>query len=110
MTRAYRVRDEDSSSYPLPRAGGGLGWGRCFRLTQSSVERTTPAPTHPHLGGGGKRSVLARALLLLLLATIALAPAACGRKGAPVLPPGKTDEFPSKYPKTTDPQTGVFSN
>ena len=55
------------------------------------------------------RSVLARALVLLLLATVALAPAACGRKGAPVLPEGQTDEFPSKYPKTTDPQTGVFN-
>jgi predicted small lipoprotein YifL len=49
-------------------------------------------------------------MLLLLLATVALAPAACGRKGAPVLPPGKTDQFPSKYPKSTDPQTGVFTN
>ena len=56
------------------------------------------------------RSVFTRAILLLMFAMLALAPAACGRKGAPVLPPGKTDEFPSKYPKSTDPQTGVFSN
>jgi hypothetical protein len=26
-----------------------------------------------------------------------------------VLPPGQTDQFPSKYPKSTDPQTGVFN-
>jgi predicted small lipoprotein YifL len=52
---------------------------------------------------------LSRTVLLLLLAAIALVPAACGRKGAPVLPPGQTDQFPSKYPKTTDPQTGVFN-
>ena len=45
-----------------------------------------------------------------VLATLALAPAACGRKGDPVLPPGQTDQFPSKYPKSTDPQTGVFSS
>ncbi len=51
-----------------------------------------------------------RVMLALLLAVLALAPAACGRKGAPVLPPGQSDQFPSKYPKTTDPQTGVFSN
>ena len=51
-----------------------------------------------------------RAILLTLLALIALAPAACGRKGSPVLPPGKTDKFPSEYPRSTDPQTGVFSN
>jgi predicted small lipoprotein YifL len=48
--------------------------------------------------------------MLLLMSLLALAPAACGRKGSPVLPPGKTDEFPSKYPRTTDPQTGVFSS
>ncbi len=48
--------------------------------------------------------------MLLLMSLIALAPAACGRKGAPVLPPGKADEFPSQYPRSTDPQTGVFSN
>ena len=55
------------------------------------------------------RRIFTRLMLVLLLGTLALAPAACGRKGAPVLPPGKTDEFPSKYPKSTDPQTGVFS-
>ncbi|HJT13264.1 MAG TPA: hypothetical protein VJ790_11665 [Dongiaceae bacterium] len=54
--------------------------------------------------------ILPRLLLVLLLGVVALAPAACGRKGAPVLPPGKTDEFPSQYPRSTDPQTGVFSN
>jgi predicted small lipoprotein YifL len=51
-----------------------------------------------------------RLMLALLLGAVALAPAACGRKGAPVLPPGKTDKFPSEYPRSTDPQTGVFSN
>jgi len=51
-----------------------------------------------------------RFLWLMLIAVLALAPAACGRKGSPVLPPGETDQFPSKYPKTTDPQTGVFSS
>lgn len=56
------------------------------------------------------RSVFARAMLLLMLATLALVPTACGRKGTPVLPPGETDQFPSKYPKSTDPQTGVFSS
>ena len=55
------------------------------------------------------RRIFTRLMLVLLLG-VALAPAACGRKGAPVLPPGKTDQFPSEYPRTTDPQTGVFSN
>ena len=50
-----------------------------------------------------------RLMLAALLGALALAPAACGRKGEPVLPPGQTDQFPSKYPKSTDPQTGVFN-
>jgi predicted small lipoprotein YifL len=55
------------------------------------------------------KRIFTRLMLVLLLGAVALAPAACGRKGAPVLPPGKTDQFPSQYPKTTDPQTGVFN-
>ena len=47
--------------------------------------------------------------MIALIAALALAPAGCGRKGAPVLPPGQTDTFPNQYPKTTDPQTGVFN-
>jgi predicted small lipoprotein YifL len=57
-----------------------------------------------------KRQRFARLMLAALLGVLALAPAACGRKGEPVLPPGQTDQFPSKYPKSTDPQTGVFSS
>jgi predicted small lipoprotein YifL len=56
------------------------------------------------------RRIFTRLMLVLLLGAVALAPAACGRKGSPVLPEGQTDEFPSKYPKSTDPQTGVFSS
>ena len=55
------------------------------------------------------KRMVTRLMLVMLLGAVALAPAACGRKGAPVLPPGKTDQFPSQYPKTTDPQTGVFN-
>jgi predicted small lipoprotein YifL len=53
--------------------------------------------------------LLSRAIMLALLGTLALAPAACGKKGAPILPPPQTDEFPHNYPKNTDPQTGVFN-
>jgi len=76
-------------------------------------------PAQPSPAGGegvslGVRSsrvsrILSRAILLALLGALALAPAACGRKGAPILPPPQTDEFPHKYPKSTDPQTGVFN-
>jgi predicted small lipoprotein YifL len=55
------------------------------------------------------RSGWGRAGLLALLALTALAPAACGKKGDPVLPPPQTDTYPNQYPKTTDPQTGVFN-
>jgi predicted small lipoprotein YifL len=66
----------------------------------------------PQTGAGlrrGKRSVAWRLSWALLLATLALAPAACGKKGAPVLPEGKTDEFPHRYPQSTEPQQGVFN-
>jgi predicted small lipoprotein YifL len=56
----------------------------------------------------GSRIAL-RLTMAALLAALALAPAACGKKGAPILPPPKTDEFPHQYPKNTDPQTGVFN-
>ena len=57
-----------------------------------------------------RQGLFTRLMLAGLLGALALAPAACGRKGEPVLPPGQTDQFPSTYPKSTDPQTGVFSN
>jgi predicted small lipoprotein YifL len=50
-----------------------------------------------------------RLALAALMAAIALAPAACGRKGDPVLPPPQTDNFPHQYPKSTDPQEGIFN-
>jgi len=34
---------------------------------------------------------------------------ACGKKGDPVLPEGKKDDYPRTYPTSSDPQTGVFS-
>jgi len=39
---------------------------------------------------------IALALLLALAVTGPLA--ACGKKGEPRLPPGKSDQFPTKYP------------
>jgi predicted small lipoprotein YifL len=47
--------------------------------------------------------------MLLVMSALALAPAACGRKGAPILPPEQTDQFPHRYPKSTEPQQGVFN-
>lgn len=36
--------------------------------------------------------------------------AACGKKGGPDLPPGTVeDTYNSKYPSTTEPQSGVFN-
>ena len=56
-----------------------------------------------------RQGLFVRLMLVALLGALALAPAACGRKGAPVLPPPQTDEFPHQYPKSTDSQTGVFN-
>ena len=44
------------------------------------------------------RSGLGRVGLLALLVLTALAPAACGKKGDPVLPPPQTDTYPNQYP------------
>jgi predicted small lipoprotein YifL len=55
------------------------------------------------------RSGWGRLGLLALLALTALAPAACGKKGSPQLPPPQTDTFPNQYPKSTDPQQGIFN-
>lgn len=52
---------------------------------------------------------LGRWTMFALLALLALAPAACGKKGPPQLPPGQTDQFPEQYPKSTDPQQGIFN-
>ncbi|HET6158996.1 MAG TPA: hypothetical protein VFE34_11665 [Dongiaceae bacterium] len=56
-----------------------------------------------------RQNIWLRVTLAALLGALALAPAACGKKGAPVLPPPQTDQFPQQYPKNTDPQTGVFN-
>jgi hypothetical protein len=50
-----------------------------------------------------------RLMLVGLLGALALAPAGCGKKGAPVLPEGQSDQFPHRYPQSTDPQQGVFN-
>jgi predicted small lipoprotein YifL len=49
-------------------------------------------------------------LMAALIFAALIAVAACGKKGDPVLPDGKKDDFPQSYPRSTDPQTGVFSN
>jgi predicted small lipoprotein YifL len=51
-----------------------------------------------------------RRILLPMLAVIAVGSlAGCGRNGEPVLPDKKQDGFPAQYPKSTDPQSGVFN-
>ena len=46
---------------------------------------------------------------LLLALAVATSLVACGKKGDPVLPEGKKDDYPRTYPTSSDPQTGVFS-
>lgn len=59
-----------------------------------------------------KKSIAAHALIggmaALMIAAVALA--ACGKKGDPVLPNGQIDNYPDSYPRSAEPQTGVFSN
>ncbi len=49
------------------------------------------------------------AFSLLLAFAVATSLVACGKKGDPILPNGQKDSYPSTYPKSADPQTGVFS-
>ncbi|MBL9034043.1 MAG: hypothetical protein JNN33_04710 [Rhodospirillaceae bacterium] len=56
-----------------------------------------------------KSRTYGRWAILALCGALALAPAACGKKGPPQLPPGQTDQFPEQYPKSTDPQQGIFN-
>lgn len=49
-----------------------------------------------------KLDAMRRLALAVLILFAALAPAACGIKGDPTLPPGVTDEFPRKYPSEDD--------
>src|SRR5687767_14954673 len=51
MSIAYGFPSAEFCS--LPRGGGGLGWGRGGSAWPNrAVERTTPTPTLPQLGGG----------------------------------------------------------
>jgi predicted small lipoprotein YifL len=50
------------------------------------------------------------AVVVLVALSVIGAIGGCGKKGDPVLPDGKKDQYPASYPQSTDPQTGVFSN
>ncbi|HEY4162676.1 MAG TPA: hypothetical protein VGM59_06385 [Dongiaceae bacterium] len=54
------------------------------------------------------RRALVSGISLMLVTAVAIA--ACGKKGDPMLPDGQKDSFPNSYPRSADPQTGVFSN
>ncbi|WP_374366795.1 lipoprotein [Dongia sp.] len=54
------------------------------------------------------RSPIAVLTIVAVLA-LALSVSACGRKGDPVLPKEQRNTFPDQYPKSTQPQGGVFS-
>jgi hypothetical protein len=62
----------------------------------------------PDIQGAGTRRALLGGVAAMLAAAVAVA--ACGKKGDPMLPNGQKDDFPHDYPRSTDPQTGIFSN
>jgi predicted small lipoprotein YifL len=59
-----------------------------------------------------KKPIAERALVsgIVLMLVAAVAMTACGKKGDPTLPNGQKDGYPSSYPQSADPQTGIFSN
>lgn len=52
---------------------------------------------------------IASSIMLAVAVSLALSVAACGRKGDPYLPKGQQNTYPDQYPKSTQPQSGVFS-
>jgi predicted small lipoprotein YifL len=49
-------------------------------------------------------------LILMVVLAFTASVSACGRKGVPVLPKGEPqDTYPDQYPRSTKPQSGVFS-
>ncbi|TDQ83913.1 putative small lipoprotein YifL [Dongia mobilis] len=55
------------------------------------------------------RRSIAASILLAAAVSLALSVAACGRKGDPYLPKDQQNTFPDQYPKSTQPQGGIFS-
>jgi len=72
---------------------------------------TTPEPSCREVRDTGARfgHVLNMLFAVALMLAVATTLVACGKKGDPTLPGGKKDDFPASYPKSSDPQTGVFS-
>jgi hypothetical protein len=96
---------------PPPLAGGGRGRGfapagACDSDDGDSLARyraQTPPPTPSRKGRGGDFRLLLRACASLsIIALLSLGLSACGKRGDPVPPDGKTDEYPRQYP---DPST-----
>lgn len=48
-------------------------------------------------------------LLLVAALSLGLAVSACGRKGDPYLPKDQQNTYPDQYPKSTQPQGGIFT-
>jgi len=90
---------------PPPLAGGGRGRGLApagaddsngvNSLARSRAQ--TPPPTPSRKGRGGDFSGLLRVCAALSIIVL-LGLSACGKRGDPVPPDGKTDEFPRQYP------------
>jgi predicted small lipoprotein YifL len=55
------------------------------------------------------RRPVSTSIMLAVAISLALSVAACGRKGDPYLPKGQQNTFPDQYPKSTQPQGGIFS-
>ncbi|MBL8708060.1 MAG: lipoprotein [Rhodospirillaceae bacterium] len=49
------------------------------------------------------------AVILTAMLALAVTVTACGRKGDPYLPKDQQNTYPDQYPKSTQPQGGVFS-
>ncbi len=60
--------------------------------------RRRPSMWAPNQRAARRGRRLYSALLVLMIAALAVSLSACGKKGAPEPPEGKTDQFPRQYP------------
>ncbi len=104
----------DNSSPPL--AGGDKGRGLAPAGAHESASarvayrrsdrrqglfarcRAQTPPLIPSRKGRGRFLSRSSSLLWIMIAALALSLAACGKKGPPEPPEGKTDQFPRQYP------------
>jgi len=92
--RVLRKDFHQKTLIPLPPAAGAT----FSRIAGEGLLYPPVILRRPQSGRLEGRTITRHCLSLVLALTIACALAGCGKKGAPVAPPGEPDTFPRVYP------------